>query len=234
MQVYFFFPHDNNRNLRAHTGGRQKLRKRLGMDNGCPGLAIFEVMNVIGRTRERIYGNGHRADFCSAKEGGNKLRRIRQRNKNAIATGNALRAQRIASAISERGQFTVAYFAWFTNDGVAPRVQRGRGIHEVLGNIQLLWILTLREFVYGGSHCSRFETNSGLLSRGSRASDSNLVPRRAGGEERGSRFGIFLFAGAQGAWNCALIDQNGGIGGADVTGLIRDLALALCPGFIPH
>ena len=95
-------------------------------------------MNVIGRSREGIHGYGHRADFCCAKKGGHELRRIWQHNQNTIAAGNALRAQRIPRTIGERGQFAVGYFAWFANDGGAPGVRRGRRIHEMRGNIQLL------------------------------------------------------------------------------------------------
>src|SRR6266849_3473312 len=73
VQIDFILAGDDDRNLRAHTGGRQKLRKRFRMDNCYARLAILKVMNVIGRARERIHGDGDRADFYGAKKSGYKL-----------------------------------------------------------------------------------------------------------------------------------------------------------------
>ncbi len=92
------------------------------MNDGNLRLAIFEVMNVVGGSREGIYGHSQRADFCGPKEGGHKFRRIRKDNQNTIAAGNALRKQRIPRAIGERGKFAITYFARFANDGGALRV----------------------------------------------------------------------------------------------------------------
>src|SRR5258708_15439274 len=75
-------------------------------------------------------------------------------------------------------------------------------------------------------------TNSRLLGRGSRASDSNFVPRRARRVERIIDFGIILFAGADRGGNGAFVDQNRVIVGADVSGLIGDLAVAVHRGLI--
>ncbi len=89
------------------------------MNNCYARLAILKVMNVIGRARERIHGDSDRADFCGAKKGGYEFRGIRQRNENAIAPGNTLRAKRIPRLIGERGEFAIGYFARFAGDGAA-------------------------------------------------------------------------------------------------------------------
>jgi len=70
--------------------------------------------------------HGYRADFLRRQKTRPQTRPNPAAHQNAIAAGNTLRAQRVAHAIGERGQFAVGYFARFANDGGAPGVQSGR------------------------------------------------------------------------------------------------------------
>ncbi len=131
MRIDFFPANNDNRRLREHARCWQKFRKRLGVHDHPARLTIFEVMNVIGGARERIYRHGHGADFCGAKKCGNEFRRIRKHDHNAIAARNTLREQRIPCAIGERGEFAISYFVWI---GVT---QRSRELHHT-GRIRSL------------------------------------------------------------------------------------------------
>ena len=68
------------------------------MDNRRLRLAIFEVMNVIGGSRERIHGHGQGANLCDAKKCGDKLSRIRQRE---LLQQTAASLQRSLAVIGE-------------------------------------------------------------------------------------------------------------------------------------
>src|SRR5260370_28779040 len=127
------------------------------MNNRGARLAIFEVMNVVGRSRERVHGNGDGTDFCGAKESGNEFRRIRQHNQNAITTRNALGTQGIPGAIGERSQFAVGYFAWFASNRNAVRVQRGGSIEKKNRDIKRLREFRIHRLV-GGSHANAQST----------------------------------------------------------------------------
>ena len=137
IRIHFFLTDNDNRNLRAHARCRQEFGERIRMNNRRPWLAILEVMNVIGRSREWIYGHSHRADFCGAKKSGHKLRRIREHNQNAIAPGNAIRTQRVPRAIGECGEFAVGYFARLADDGEAFRVKCCRRFQKISSHIEI-------------------------------------------------------------------------------------------------
>ena len=107
------------------------------MDNRRSGLAILEVMNVVGGSREGIHGHSHGTDFGRTKKGGHKLRRIRQHDQNAVASTNALRTQRVPRAIGKRCQFAAGYLTWFANDGRALRVRRCRRFQKMSRHVEI-------------------------------------------------------------------------------------------------
>ena len=107
------------------------------MDNRRSGLAILEVMNVVGGSREGIHGHSHGADFGRTEKGGHKLRRIRQHDQNTIASRNALATQRVPRAIGKRCQFGAGYLSWLANDGQALRVRRCRRFQKMSRHVEI-------------------------------------------------------------------------------------------------
>jgi len=147
VHFHFFRSGNDNGCLGSRAGGRQQFLERFGVHNRGMWLTILDVMNIVGCSREGIYGHSDGADFCGAEKSGHELRGIRQHDQNAIAARNALRTQCIPNAIGERRQFAVGYLSRFADDGDPLRMRCGRRVNKVLGNIQFLYIVSVREFI---------------------------------------------------------------------------------------
>ena len=119
--------------------GAERFPQRL-VDHQHLGPAVLEHVLVIDRPEHGVHGDGDRPDLDGAKEGGHELRAVQQEEGDPVLHLHLQGAEGAAEAVHRVGNLLVGGgLPLVVQRGLAAPPRRQVAVHEVGGDVELLW-----------------------------------------------------------------------------------------------